>query len=501
MAYRGCGKTYVFCSYVCWRALLDPDVKVLIVSAGRETADDISKFIKRLISEIPVLQHLKARKKQHDSNVSFDFGPAIASKDPSVKSLGITSQLSGSRADIILADDIEVPNNSGTQMMRDKLEQLVTEFDSIIKPGGEVTFLGTPQCEESLYIKLAKKGFDCRIWTARVPADVEKYEGRLAPFITDLVAKRTRAGSPVDPRRFDEDELLGREARMGRSNFALQYMLDTSLSDANRYPLKIADLVIMDVDPRLAPTKLSWCNDPDKQHKTLDCDALKGDRPFRPMWVSPDFAPFEGGVMAIDPSGRGDDETAYAVVKACNGMLYLTASGGFAGGHDDETLMGLVQIAMAQGVNCVLIEENFGSGMYAKVIAPWFARNYPVAIEEVNVRGQKEARIIETLEPVMNQHRLVVDTRVFKSDHDNRPAPRKGLFHQLTRITKDRGSLAHDDRIDALSNAVAYWADAMARDTDRAADEARERALDEELEQFMEHTLGVKPAGNRWFRV
>jgi hypothetical protein len=84
-------------------------------------------------------------------------GPADAAHAPSVKSLGITSQLTGSRADIIIPDDIEVPNNSATQVMREKLANAVKEFEALLtpKPTSRIIFLGTPQCEMSIYNELA----------------------------------------------------------------------------------------------------------------------------------------------------------------------------------------------------------------------------------------------------------------------------------------------------------------------------------------------------------
>ena len=67
-----------------------------------------------LIDEMPMLNHLRARPGQQDSMIMFDVGPARTSKDPSVKSVGITGQITGSRADEIIADDIETTNNSNT---------------------------------------------------------------------------------------------------------------------------------------------------------------------------------------------------------------------------------------------------------------------------------------------------------------------------------------------------------------------------------------------------
>jgi hypothetical protein len=121
MAFRGVGKSWVYGAFVCWRLLCNPDWKIMVVSASKPYADALSQFVKRLIDEMEVLRHLKAGKGQRDSLIMFDVGPARTSKDPSVKSVGITGQLTGSRADEIIADDIESLNNSATQNGRDAL--------------------------------------------------------------------------------------------------------------------------------------------------------------------------------------------------------------------------------------------------------------------------------------------------------------------------------------------------------------------------------------------
>ena len=81
------------------------------------------------------------------------------------------------------------------------------------------------------------------------------------------------------------------------------------------------------------------------------------------MQIQGDWLDYHGSVMAIDSSGRGADETAYAVVKMMNGNLYLTKSGGFVGGYTDKTLQGLADIAKQEQVNLILVEENYGGGM------------------------------------------------------------------------------------------------------------------------------------------
>ena len=181
-AFRGCGKSWICSAYVVHQLLLDPTKNILVVSASKTRSDDFSTFTLRLISEMPILQHLRPKDNQRQSKISFDVGPAPASHAPSVKSLGISSQLTGSRADIIIADDIEVANNSATQLMREKLSEQVKEFDAILKPldGSKVIFLGTPQTEDSIYNRLSERGYKAFIWPAEylTPSNNEKrYNG------------------------------------------------------------------------------------------------------------------------------------------------------------------------------------------------------------------------------------------------------------------------------------------------------------------------------------
>ena len=184
-AFRGVGKSWITTAYAVWRLYCNPDMKIMVVSASKQASDNFSVFALQLINGMPELRHLAPRADQRSAKVQFDVGPARESKDPSLRSLGITGQLTGSRADLIIPDDIEVPNNSQTQQMREKLAEAVKEFDAILKPGGEITFLGTPQCEQSIYNILPQRGYDIRIWPARFPDEKQlaAYGDRLAPMI------------------------------------------------------------------------------------------------------------------------------------------------------------------------------------------------------------------------------------------------------------------------------------------------------------------------------
>ena len=508
-AFRGVGKSYITAAYVVHQLLLNPQLKFMVVSASKARADDFSTFTQRIIVELPICQHLVAKEGQRWSKIAFDVAPAKASGSPSVKSVGVTGQLTGSRADIIIADDVEVPNNSMTQMMREKLGETVKEFDAVLKPDGKIIYLGTPQNEMSLYNALLARGYEMRVWPARYPTlerSEKAYGGRLAPTLYESLQTNLEAvyGLPTDPKRFTDEDLLERELSYGRSGFALQFMLDTSLSDQDKYPLKISDLMIYSCDKDTAPEKMVYGIF--KQINELPNVALAGDRFYAPEDTVGRLE-YSGSVLAIDPSGRGSDETAYAVVKMLNGFLHVPAAGGIAGGYSDETLKSLAHLAKEHKVNAVLVESNFGDGMFTELLKPHMQKIYPVSMEEVRHTKQKEARIIDTLEPVMNQHRLVIDPKVIQKDYDTvqhlppEKAMRYMLIYQMTRITRQRGALAHDDRLDVLAMAVQYWVDQMAADVDSAMQERKNELLDMELDKFMSgiNTSSMRNNHSGWF--
>jgi len=494
MAFRGVGKSWICSAYVVHQLLLDPTKNVLVVSASKNRADDFSTFTLKIIHDIPILKQLKPTENQRFSKIAFDVGPAPASHAPSVKSLGISSQLTGSRADIIVADDVEVPNNSATQGMRDKLDEQVKEFEAILKPldSSRVLFLGTPQCEDSIYNKLRERGYNARIWPSEYPDESEvisNYGGDLAPLIADNIDETT-VSTTTEPLRFTDIDLEERKMSYGRTGYALQFMLNPKLSDADRYPLKINDLIIMDVDVDTAPEKVLWSSDPDQADRTLPNVGLSGDRYKRPAKTVGDNVPYTGSVLSIDPSGRGKDETGYAVVKMLNGQLFVPDAGGIRGGYDEVTLKRLVSIAKDNKVNKVVIESNFGDGMFMELIKPLFRTTYPVTIEEVRHNKQKELRIVDVMEPVLNSHRLIFDPSVINDDYKSaltypiEQQTRYMLMYQLSRITRDKGSLAHDDRLDALSIAIGYWVQQMAACVNQNMIDRKQELLDQELTNF-----------------
>ena len=380
---------------------------------------------------------------------------------------------------------------------------LVIAYYCGLKPGGTITYLGTPQTEQSLYNQLPDRGYAVRVWPARYPSDdqiINYGSERLAPFILKrLEDSPTLVGRTTDPRRFSDDDLLERELSYGRSGFQLQFMLDTRLSDMEKYPLKLGDLIVMSCSATDAPEKPIWAAGTTNILNDVPCVGLNGDsRYYGPAFLHGTWLPYTGSVMAIDPAGRGKDETAVCVVKMLNGYLYVTAMRAYQEGYSEATLSSIVQLAKQQSVNHVIIEANFGDGMFTKLISPYFTKAHPCRIEEVKHSKQKEARIIDTLEPVMNQHKLVIDKNLILWDYNlstkNLPpetALKYQLMYQMSRITRDRGSLAHDDRLDSLAMAVGYWVEQMGQDVDKRMLLRQDHLMLEEMKAWEGNAKGV----------
>lgn len=518
-AFRGIGKSFITVAFVLWVLLLDPQKKIMVVSANDNLASDFTIFCKQLILGMPVLQHLVPRVGQRDKMEVFDVGPATPDKNPSVKSVGITGQLTGSRADIIVSDDVEVPKNSYTFVQRERLSALVKEYAAILKPLDEsrVIVLGTPQHEESLYVKMEQRGYQCRVWPVQIPSDPDKYRGRLAPFVLKMIAKGAQAGDPVDPIRFNKDIIASKRLEYGAAGFDLQFMLDTSHSDSELHPLKLNDLIVHDCDDQMGHVQLVWGGASNLVIQDLPAGGLEGDAYHRPAWSSPEMTKYQSTVMAIDPSGQGKDETGFAIVKYLNGLLYLVDVGGFVDGFAELTMRLLAGKALRWNVNNIIIETNYGGGMFNQLLKPHLIRVFGEKTEQdtgtrkLGSAGrideewngwsstQKELRILDTLEPIVQNHRLVVSRRVIEEDlKQQQEKERYSFVQQFTRMARIKGCLPNEDRLECLSMACQYFLEKMNRDADRARQQHKDAEMAKELKDWAKHVFNVKGGANEF---
>lgn len=486
-AMRGAGKSYLTAAYAAWRLYRDPDTTILTISAVQTRAREFILLVRRLIDSMEELHHLRPGDWDRDGADRFDVGcRTTPSKNPSVAAYSIRSMITGTHVDVIICDDVEIVDNSRTVEARETLMHRLRELENVLNPGGDIIYLGTPQTEDSVYNKLAAH-YDCQRWPARYPnPSDERQMVRLAPMLqADLESGDHSAGDPTYPTYYPETLLIEREAIMGPSMFALQMLLDTTLSDKDRYPLRLGNFIVWDMAGNMAPMNMIWGT---TSPVDIECPGLHGDKYYGPVHCDPRWAEYETTVMYIDPAGRGEDQTGYCVGRTLNGLIHIVECDGLNGGHDDSALTKLSEIAAKYGVKVVVVESNWGDGMYGKLLQPHMARIAgQVAIQEKRNTGQKEVRMLDTIEPVMAQHRITISSQV---------AANQVLGMQISRLTRDRHSLRHDDQVEALSGVIGWFKDQMMFDSGKRVEDLEATKSAQMAKEFLKDW--ENPKGSRY---
>ncbi len=495
-AQRGQAKTTITAAYAVWRIIHDPTTRVLIISAGSDMATEIANWIIQIINGMDVLECLRPDRAAGDrsSVTAFDIHYSLKGpeKSASVTCLGITSNMQGKRADLLIADDIESAKNSQTATQRSRLHHLTLDFSSI-NSTGDIVWLGTPQSIDSVYNGLPSRGTAIRVWPGRYPTENEMpdYEGFLAPIIMERIKKNPtlqrgggptgERGQPVDPILLPEAVLTKKEIDQGASYFQLQHMLSTKLSDQDRYPLKLMNVRFLgfDVESKRAPMVINFVRTDANRIKWPEGHVLK-DQMFRVQDAS-EHADMQGWHMYVDPSGGGKngDEIAYAITGFVAGRVFLAESDGMPGGFTEAQYNWLTTACLKWRPRVIHIEKNFGNGAFAASWLPHLRAAQAVKglqandVEEVWESGQKELRIIDVLEPMIGSGKFVVYEDLLRLDwlrcqkYPSDIRQTYSLFWQLARITRDKGALIHDDRLDAVAGSARYWAEALAQDSEK----------------------------------
>lgn len=487
LAYRGMAKSYLTGAMPSWEWMRDPDKKVIPVSASQDYANEIARYIKNIMHLVPYLQPLLPKRGQLDSVDRFDNGLARTAKEPSVRSLGILGQTQGPRGDIIIGDDLETKRNATSVKERVKIRERVGELNAILKPGpkSRIVLLGTHQVDDSLYEYLAREcGFHQMIIPFEYPNQywMMRYGSYLEPTIKKRLENNPEIeGKLVDPRRFSEADRDRIKATFGNTAYQREFQLDPSSGGLMRNPLVLSDLIVMDLDHEVGPLKPIYAKNPELVYKELPCVGKLNDAYYRPAAIMEgSYGAYEDSVICVDPSGRGQDEFAWVALKYLNGYIFVVDVGGFVNIDNlEDGLKALAQCAKRHKIKTVNFESNFGGSAYARMFAPVVQAVHPECrIIETHSTGSKEQRIIDTLEPLLNQHRLVVTPEVVFKDYEvtNDPAYKAleaapldySLFHQLVHITKEKDCLAHDDRLDALEMGARYFLARMGGDQAQA---------------------------------
>lgn len=510
-AQRSQAKSTIVAMFAVWQLIHDCKHRILIISAGSDVALEIANWVIQIIQNWDILECMRPDRQHGDraSSKAFDIHWQLkgAEKSPSVACIGITANMQGRRADLLIPDDIESSKNGNTETQRQALIHLSKDFTSICQKG-RIMYLGTPQTVDSIYNDLPARGYIVRVWTGRVPTNEEAkhYGDTLAPYIVGMMdipsnqigggLDGTR-GQPTDPLLLGEEALTAKELDQGQAYFNLQHMLNTELSDELRHPLKTKNLIVMNFGIDKAPGEITWMPSPDKR---IDVDGKFTSKPqlYRPFTVSTELYAYEGKHMYVDTAGGGEngDETVATVTYFLHGYIFVAEILKLAGGYGEDRYRQLSNLALKHGVNSIDVEKNFGFGAFAAAWRPIIAQVYKEAgkagypqIEDVWESGQKELRIIDTLEPIMGRHRLIIHEDIIDYDYqsvskypiDQRESYK--LFHQMAKVSRERGALIHDDSLDSMAGSVRKWAERIAVDEKLRM---QQKVTDDNIEFFKE---------------
>lgn len=509
-AQRGQAKTTITACYAVWRIIHNPTTRVLVISAGEDQASEIAGWIIQILNNMEELECLRADRAAGDraSISAYDIHYSLKGpeKSPSIACIGITANMQGKRADILIADDIESSKNSMTQVQRDRLKHLTLDFTSICSTG-DIIYLGTPQSMDSVYNGLPGRGYTIRIWPGRYPTnkELDEYEnGQIAPIIMHRIKQDPslqlgggptgERGQAVDPVLLPEEELNKKEIDQGAPYFQLQHMLSTHATDALRYPLKLTKIRFCNFDREEANLPMSLT------HMAVDATRINGlegypiakERLHR-VHIAENFGPVQYLHMAVDPTGGGanGDELAYAVTGFVAGRVFLFDVGGRPGAIDEASAQWIVNKIDKWKPLVVNIERNFGNGAFANVLRPLLKNHVPEITEDWE-SGQKELRIIDVLEPIVGSGKFVVHEDLIKEDWDQcqqYPVADRSVysfFWQMSRISRAKGAILHDDRLDAVASSARHWVELLAADGEKQVAKAKNDAY----RKMMQNPLG-----------
>ena len=545
--YRGMAKSFITTAYTAWRLFRNPQEKILVVSATSDRAKTFINSLKQFIHTQISLHFLKPKRDDTSTTEHFNVAPARkGGQSYSVKAIGVFGTVTGFRATLVIYDDVEVESTSLSPTKRERLSERVKEFENLIEGdekskiyGPRIIVLGTPQNQDSIYMKLPSRGYDKRIWTARYPTDkqfqtLEKY---LAPNLKHDIEKKPELldekygksgsyGRPID-NRYGEEELLSREISVGSIAFNLQYMMDvtTNISD---FPFRLSDFIIDDFDSISAFTNY--------KHSTMDEYRLEELQEYNPSILPTDCfykyssksqtqKEYEYKIMALDPAGKGKDETAYTILGVIDGFIYIIDIGGFKGdgAFSKDNLSKVIDIAYKHEVDNILIETN-SIGQAMPILLTDYIDNIvrknpslkQIGVEEIyHNTMSKEKRIMKYLAPIHQGNKIVLNKKIvvndlascienYASEVGEETAIHYSFLYQITRFRYDPSkvkneSLPFDDRLDVLATGVEHLEEQVAK-IEEKLHKQREfeefERMEEEARRLQDTNLSIKVGDN-----
>ena len=472
--FRGFGKSYLLALFAVWTLYNDPDEKIIVVSASSPRSKDFVRFCKDVILKTPLLEGMISTNRRgqdlRTSIYSFDCVGSKPSQFASLKAVGITGQVTGSRATMVIYDDVEISTNSQTETARFKLAEAMKESNALLLPKGKIMIIGTPQSRFSIYNSM--DGFKTFKYPIYYP-DPNNYKN-LAPFLAKKVKKNKKLLNTItEKERFSEDDINSRHEAYGKSQFQLQYQLDTTLLDELLFPLQARLLRICNVGADKAYTK----------YKVSEEFQSKGYTFTRAIPSTKNMFPFDQVICSIDTAGKGICENSSTILKTLGGNVFIADSINHKDGFTDETFKEILLKCRKHGVSLIVVESNYSNGLWANLLIKHLKEEkLAIGVEEIFSKGKKSKRIVASIEPFLTAGKLYADRDWWNREMEN---PHQNLFQQLESQDPESLTSNQDDRADSLALGLAHLQSNLGVNEERADHMYRTQLLEMELESVI----------------
>ena len=150
-AFRHSGKSTVVGVFAASVLYYKPEIRILILSAESGLASRMVSHIKNILENHPWCTDIIPDVKREWGTHKITIKRPIGIREPSVICQGITGNITGLRSDLIICDDVEVPNTCNTEQKRINLRERLRELDFILSPNGTMIYIGTPHTQNTIY--------------------------------------------------------------------------------------------------------------------------------------------------------------------------------------------------------------------------------------------------------------------------------------------------------------------------------------------------------------
>ncbi len=412
LAFRGCGKSTLIGLYAAWRLTINPNFRILVLSADDHLAIRMVRNVRRIIERHPACCDILPENPNEWAADRFTIKRSADLRDPSMVAAGITGNITGMRADLIICDDVEVPNTSDTVDKREELRTRLHELSFIKSSDATMLYIGTPHAFDTIY---ADKPRD------DIPGHIPFLDG----FKTLRLPIYTKDGSSRWPEKFNLDKIHDIQRRVGQARFQSQMMLA---------PYNINDSY-------LDPASIDFYDDSLLYIKEIRKTYL-GDRQILSIRAFWDPALATGSrdksvvaVIAIDTTGH----------YFLHHLAYLNVTSDANGNIAQAQCKAVADILERFRIPVMGIEINGIGQMLPGILREIIAQAHlGTSIIGVTHHGPKNERIIQALETPMaarmvHAHQSLLRTRFFDELRDFKP----------------NHSGNHDDGLDAVASALA----------------------------------------------